>query len=208
MRVAVFIDGGFLKEKYRFYHQGRFPTAEDVLTIRDQVISSEPLRNFSLFRVYYYDCEPYEGTIEHPVTKEVVDISDTPSARAQRHFLRTLRSKERMAVRIGELVYKGWKIDSRALQRLSEGDEASITGTDLIPDLNQKQVDIKMGLDIAWMAQKRIVEAFALVAGDSDLVPALKFARQEGILTFLAPLGHSLRFDLIEHSDGLIETFI
>jgi uncharacterized LabA/DUF88 family protein len=111
-------------------------------------------------------------------------------------------------VRIGELVYKGWKIDSRALQRLSEGDETAITGTDLIPDLNQKQVDIKMGLDIAWMAQKRIVEAFALVAGDSDLVPALKFARQEGILTFLAPLGHSLRFDLIEHSDGLIETFI
>jgi uncharacterized LabA/DUF88 family protein len=207
MRVTVFIDGGFLKEKFRYYHQGRFPTAEDVLTIRDQVVDSEPLRNYDLFRVYYYDCEPYDGTIEHPVTKEVIDISDTPSARAQRHFLRTLRSKERMSVRIGELVYKGWKIDTRALQRMAEGDE-SFTGADLVPDLNQKQVDIKMGLDIAWMAQKRIVEAFALVAGDSDLVPALKFARSEGILTYLAPLGHSLRFDLIEHSDGLIETHI
>ncbi len=207
MRVTVFIDGGFLKEKFRYYHQGRFPTADDVLTIRDQVVAAQPLRNFDLFRVYYYDCEPYDGTIEHPVTKEVIDISDTPSARAQRHFLRTLRSRERMAVRIGELVYKGWKIDSRALQRMADGDE-TFTGADLVPDLNQKQVDIKMGLDIAWMAQKRIVEAFALVAGDSDLVPALKFARQEGILTFLAPLGHSLRFDLIEHSDGLIETHI
>ncbi|MDB6160365.1 MAG: hypothetical protein JWO04_4071, partial [Gammaproteobacteria bacterium] len=44
-----------------------------------------------------------------------------------------------------------------------------------------------------------------LVAGDSDFVPAMKFARREGAQLFLVTLGHSVRADMLEHSDLVLD---
>jgi uncharacterized LabA/DUF88 family protein len=40
-----------------------------------------------------------------------------------------------------------------------------------------------------------------LVAGDSDFVPAMKFARREGAQVFLVTLGHNVRPEMSEHAD-------
>ena len=45
---------------------------------------------------------------------------------------------------------------------------------DITPNFEQKAVDIKIGLDIAWLSSKRIVDALALVTGDTDFIPAMK----------------------------------
>ncbi len=47
---------------------------------------------------------------------------------------------------------------------------------------------MRIGLDIAWLSLKRIVDAVVLVTGDSDFVPAMKFARKEGIRVYLEAL--------------------
>jgi len=39
------------------------------------------------------------------------------------------------------------------------------------------------------------------VTGDSDLVPAMKFARREGIKVYLKALGHPVRRELKAHAD-------
>ncbi len=44
-----------------------------------------------------------------------------------------------------------------------------------------------------------------LVAGDSDFVPAMKFARREGAQLFLAPLGHGIKEPMREHADLVLE---
>ncbi len=44
-----------------------------------------------------------------------------------------------------------------------------------------------------------------LVAGDSDFVPAMKFARREGAQLFLVTLGHSVRAEMLEHSDLVLD---
>ena len=75
---------------------------------------------------------------------------------------------------------------------------------DLAPDIEQKGVDLRIGLDVAWLAMRRIVDAIVLVTGDSDFVPAMKFARREGLKVFLAPLGHGVRPGMIEHADVVI----
>ena len=62
---------------------------------------------------------------------------------------------------------------------------------------------MKMGLDIASLAFKRLVRRIVLIAGDADFVPASKFARREGIDVILDPMWQRVGDDLFEHIDGL-----
>ena len=62
---------------------------------------------------------------------------------------------------------------------------------------------MKIGLDIASLAQKKLVDQIILIAGDSDFVPAAKHARREGIDFILDPMWHTIKPSLNEHIDGL-----
>lgn len=70
-------------------------------------------------------------------------------------------------------------------------------------DLRQKGVDMRIGLDIASVALKRLASTIILIAGDADFVPAAKLARREGIQIILDPLWQKVSDDLFEHIDGL-----
>ena len=48
---------------------------------------------------------------------------------------------------------------------------------------------MRIGLDVAALALKRLVGAVVLVSGDADMVPALRFARREGLRTYLHTMG-------------------
>lgn len=69
--------------------------------------------------------------------------------------------------------------------------------------VDQKGVDMKIGLDIASLAYKKQVDQIVLISGDSDFVSAAKLARREGIDFVLDPLGAPIKEDLFEHIDGL-----
>ena len=45
------------------------------------------------------------------------------------------------------------------------------------------------------------VQALVVVTGDSDLVPAFKFARREGLRIFLCHMGHRIKRELLIHAD-------
>ena len=64
---------------------------------------------------------------------------------------------------------------------------------------------MRIGMDIAALALKKHAQIIVLVTGDSDFVPAMKFARREGAQLFLAPLGHRIKDAMYEHSDRMIE---
>lgn len=80
-----------------------------------------------------------------------------------------------------------------------------LQGPDIKPDITQKGVDMRIGLDIASLAFKRQVKRIVLVSGDSDFVPAAKLARREGVDFILDPMGMKIRGQLFEHIDGLFE---
>jgi len=80
---------------------------------------------------------------------------------------------------------------------------ADLREEDVKCDVQQKGVDMRIGLDIASMAFKHQVDQIILVAGDSDFVPAAKLARREGIDFILDPLWANIREDIHEHIDGL-----
>lgn len=75
---------------------------------------------------------------------------------------------------------------------------------DIFPKLRQKGVDMKVGLDMAYMALKGIVDKVVLVAGDSDFVAPMKFVRRVGLQVYLYTMGHKVKSRLVEHSDFVI----
>ena len=64
---------------------------------------------------------------------------------------------------------------------------------------------MRVGLDIASLTLKKQVEVIVLVTGDSDFVPAMKFARREGVQLFLVCLGHRVTDEMREHADLLLQ---
>jgi uncharacterized LabA/DUF88 family protein len=64
---------------------------------------------------------------------------------------------------------------------------------------------MRIGLDIASLAMKRHADIIVLVSGDSDFVPAMKFARREGSQLFLVTFGHGVRSEMLEHADLVLE---
>lgn len=109
-----------------------------------------------------------------------------------------------MALRLGELSFNGWSIKARKLDR-APGEKLEIGEGDLKPAITQKGVDMRIGMDIAALTLKKQAQVIVLVTGDSDFVPAMKFARREGAQLFLAPLGHRIKETMYEHSDLVLQ---
>lgn len=81
-----------------------------------------------------------------------------------------------------------------------------LTESDFKLYVDQKGVDMKIGVDIASLAYKQQVDRIVLI-GDSDFVPAAKLARREGIDFVLDPMGNHIKDSLQEHVDGVYSRF-
>ena len=79
-----------------------------------------------------------------------------------------------------------------------------LSDSDLKLNIEQKGVDMRIGIDISSLTYKKQVQQIILISGDSDFVPAAKQARREGIDFILAPMEAAIKSDLFEHIDGLI----
>ena len=124
---------------------------------------------------------------------------------------RELIKKPSVALRLGYLDERNaqWKIrDEKLYKKVISGevDPKTLTESDFIYYAKQKGVDMKIGLDIATLTHKKLVDRIVLIAGDSDFVPASKLARREGINFVLDAMNHPIREDLQEHIDWLHTT--
>lgn len=63
---------------------------------------------------------------------------------------------------------------------------------------------MRIGLDIATLALKRLVTDVVVVTGDLDMMPALKLARREGLRVYLHMMGARGRSQLRAHADQVI----
>ncbi len=201
-KVAILLDGGFVKKKLQVQH-ARFPTPKDVVAVCTSVMGKDRLVSTVLFRAFYYDAPPYEGHSQNPISRAALNFSGTVQARQNRALIDALELEPDFAVRRGVIVHTGWKLGRTALKVLARNPRP-ITANDLVPDMQQKGVDIRIGLDIAMISLKHIVEILVLVTGDSDFVPVMKFARKEGLKVYLETLSHPVRRELKAHADFVL----
>lgn len=197
LNFAILIDGGFAKRKLN----GKSPAkAEHFKQLIDALSATRPLDGMRLHRVYYYDSMPLESCHENPISHTPIDFGKTDQATRIKGLYESLKTVPFLALRLGELAFRGWNIPEKVMRRAS-GDQLTISATDLEPQIAQKGVDMRIGMDIAALTLKKQVDVIVLVTGDSDFVPAMKFARREGALLFLVTLGHRVKTVMIEHSD-------
>jgi len=69
----------------------------------------------------------------------------------------------------------------------------------------QKMVDVLMSLDITNMSFENQIQHAVLIAGDSDFVPAIKKAKDYGVITHLYYHNSSIRNEILDEIDELHE---
>lgn len=122
-----------------------------------RVLVSQIVGDERLLRAYYYHCPPFQSA--PPTQDERRRVSEMDA------FFSHLRRLPRFEVRLGKLA------------RYYDA-----TGK---PVYKQKRVDILMGVELVLLAVKQRIGRAALITGDSDLLPAVEIARNEGVLVHL-----------------------
>lgn len=206
MSTAILIDGGFFKKRYALLY-GKVSAQVLADKMIEYALSRLKNGDKDLYRIFYYDCAPSSFEGHYPVSKKNVKFALSDQTKFQLEFFEHLKSKRKVAIRLGELQEFGWTLKSTPLKKLLKRqiDISALTDDDYKLSLTQKGVDMKMGLDIASLSYKRLVNQILLIAGDSDFVPAAKLARREGIDFVLDPMKNHIKPSLNEHVDGIID---
>lgn len=201
-RFTLILDGGFVTKKLSD-KLGHYPTASDINNECTRIIASPHLAGALLMRIFYYDAPPLQKVVTNPVDGYKLDFRTTQRSREATSLHEALELLPNIAVRRGKLLFQGWKLGAAATKEIQRNPRAPVP-KDFTPDIKQKGVDLKIGLDMAWMALKRLVDIIVVVAGDADLVPAFKMARKEGVRVYLDHLGHPVSRDLKVHVDLIL----
>ena len=208
-RTAILVDGAFYRKRAKVLFGDKTPEkrAEELIAycrrhLREDFDGEEK----RLYRIFYYDCPPSEKQIYHPLTKKTVNLKKSPIYTWTKDFLFYLSHQRKVAIRKGELLDSNivYNLKPEVTKKLCNKSMTidDLKESDFDLEIQQKGVDMRIGLDIASLAQKRLVDQIILIAGDSDFVPAAKHARREGIDFVLDPMWHTIRESLMIHIDG------
>lgn len=163
-----------------------------------------------LYRLFYYDCPPYSGKETNPISKAAVDFSSQSKFYSRSRFLNEMAAKDYVAMRLGMIRPGGWTLTERWVKKTLNSNQPmqSPQAQDVYFNLEQKGVDMRLGIDVATLALKQQVERIIVISGDTDMIPAIKLARREGVQVVLVALqgGAGVNKHLIEDSD-LVRTF-
>ena len=208
--TAILVDGGFYRKRAMTFFGPKSPEmrADELYTYCLKHISDtdadDPRR---LYRIFYYDCPPIDDVVYNPVLRANVNLRNQPTYQWAKSFYDFLTRKRKVALRLGRLSSASicYNLKQDALKDLCSGRRtvADLSGQDLHLHVEQKGVDMRIGIDLLHLAYKRLVDQVILITGDSDFVPAAKLARREGIDVILDPMRGRTSPDLREHVDGL-----
>jgi uncharacterized LabA/DUF88 family protein len=200
---AMLLDGGFLRRKLG---TPKKPVdAAGISAFTAQVSALPCLAGMRLHRIYFYDSRPLETSEEKPLGGGTIDFGKTDAAARNKSLQASLMTQPFFALRFGELYLEGWRLKRKIL--FKPGPTVEIDAGALEPNIRQKGVDMRIGLDIASLTLKKQAQVIVLVTADSDFVPAMKFARREGAQLVLVTMGHGIRDAMKEHADLVIDAF-
>lgn len=202
-RYAILLDGAFVNVKLKALLR-RFPTSQDIVDLCESVKGHPDFSELQLLRSYFYHAPPARGKLTNPLDRKEYELGSTSAAQQNEGLLDTLEMRDNFALRLGQAKAHGWRLGSGALRSLQDS-ARQIAAEDLVPNITQKGVDLRIGLDIARLSLTNSVQAIVVVSGDSDLVPAFKFARREGVRVYLDHLKHGVMRDLKAHADIVLD---
>ena len=140
--------------------------------------------------------------MKRPVSGENWNLSGSDRYKHAQSLYDKLKLKPNVALRLGEtfLGNNRWSLREDSRKAVIR-DGRALEDTDFDLNVEQKGMDMRIGMDIARLALREMVRAIVVVTSDRDFVPAFKFARREGVRIILDPLGNNAPVELKEHSD-------
>jgi len=193
MKVAVLIDGAFLRKKYRAAYR------EDISPEKTEKFVKKALSFLGIpsaeYRAYFYDCRPCDAKTSLPVSNRAYLFERTQQFRDGNALLDGIAALDFFAVREGQLLFSGWSLKKNFYTQ-TEHTDASFS-----PNLSQKGVDMKIGLDVAWISYEKTFDRIVMVTADSDFIPAIKVARRGGVFVYLLTLNHGVLNSLCKNAD-------
>ena len=208
LRTAILVDGGFYRKRASSLFGAKSPK-DRANELKEYCYKhlSDKYENRYLYRVFYYDCPPIDKVVFDPVSGKSINLRKSPEYAWAMDFFSELKHQRKFALRMGRLsdsqIYYNLKYQStkRLMNKSLSVDDLTLSDFEL--HLEQKGVDMRIGIDISSLAFKKQVNQIILISGDSDFVPASKQARREGIDFILDPMGSVIKADLFEHIDGI-----
>lgn len=188
MKCAILIDGGHLRHLVK---KAGFEPTPDFIEAFVQEITHE---DENVLRAYYYDCRPYNGRQNRPISGEEIEYS------LHSGWMDELSRRDLMHLRLGHLKFRGWVFRD-------DGDgDSDLTDDHFVPSFEQKGVDLMIALDVANLVDQKAIDRLIVVTGDTDLTPVLDLARNKGVSVIVAnPPGWQLHDTLQTNSDGCRE---
>lgn len=165
-RVALFVDGAYLEAVTGSEYSRAAIFSRDSVAL--EKLADRLSAGSELLRTYYYHCAPYQS--DPPTDAERGRYADW-----LRYYHR-VNTLPRVSVRLGRLEVRG-------------------THRDGSPRFQQKRVDILLTVDLVMHSTKGHIGKAVIVAGDSDFVPAIAVAKNEGVVVTLYH-GQSCHTDL------------
>lgn len=180
-RVAIFIDWEnvrkcIFQEAYNLLNVK--VNFNDVPTVKKLIMSFLTVDE-EIYRLFFYLSDPFSKKING------VDYSKTKTFELATAFIERLAVTDHVAIRKGYLAYRGLDINKK-------------------PIFEQKQVDMLLGLDIAHVSYNKLADRILLFSADTDIVPAMKKARTNGlqvIFGYCDDVQTDIHRELKEHSD-------
>ena len=206
-KVAFIIDGGYFVKKYKDLKH-KFPSADDVeiyvLNILKFLRKRQPNHLIDIYRIFYYDCPPLYNLSKLPkfankpkeLSNQIFQKICNDFEKAYRNiktFHAQMKRKNFFALRMGELKLQGWEQNKKKNRWWLK--------------TQQKGVDMKIGLDIANITGKKLCSKIILISGDTDMIPAMKMARKEGVHVYWHSMDdskHGSNLNIATHSDVVI----
>ena len=218
-KVAVLVDGGFYRKVAKYLWGDKTPEerVDELirycrLHLKDRAFytkkGNKKIYQYNeMYRIFYYDCAPIDKTVYNPLTQKNFNFAKPPTFIWMNNFVDKLKQRRKVALRMGFFADEemNYVLSAETVKKLCKKSITidDIQESNLVLNMRQKGVDMKIGLDIASLAYKKLVDQIVLISGDSDFVPAAKLARIEGIDFIVDSLGMKINDNLIEHIDGL-----
>ena len=159
VKIAVLIDGGFFIKRFNaLYNKDKKMSGEEVANHLYTFAHSHVGKENTLYRIFYYDCMPFSKKMHNPITHKAIDYSKTDEYKFRVDLFEALKMKRKVALRLGNLKDNSkWCIHGNKVKELLSGKITieDLTENDVYPEIRQKGIDMKIGVDISSIALKR-----------------------------------------------------
>jgi len=181
-KVAIFVDWeniriGVFEESARNHHKKiNYNNVDNIIKFIHSFIDG---KNEEIYRIFFYLTDPFGSVING------TDYSKTPTYELSTALIDKLAVTEYVALRKGSLVVRGLDANKK-------------------PIFIQKKVDMLFGLDIAHVSYNKLVDRVLILSADTDIVPAMKTARINGLQVIFgccSDIQCDIHRELKEHAD-------